>query len=58
MKQTLFEFSRRDFSLALLAAGLAAPTARAQAIYPDHPVRVILPFGPGGVADVTARLVA
>src|SRR5258708_20534751 len=45
-------------SLASVAAGLAGPTARAQAKYPDHPVRVILPFGAGGVADVTARLVA
>ena len=41
-----------------LAAGLATTGARAQANYPDRPVRVILPFGPGGVADVTARLVA
>jgi tripartite-type tricarboxylate transporter receptor subunit TctC len=31
---------------------------RAQAKYPDRPVRVILPFGAGGVADVTSRLVA
>jgi len=44
--------------LPLMAAGLAAPAARGEAKYPDHPVRVILPFGPGGVADVTARLVA
>ncbi len=44
--------------LALAAAGLAATAAQAQAKYPDHPVRVILPFGAGGVADVTARLVA
>ena len=42
----------------MIAAGLAAPAAWAQAKYPDHPVRVILPFGAGGVADVTARLVA
>jgi len=60
MKQTPFRPSRRTavFALPLLAAGLAAPTVHAQAKYPDHPVRVILPFGPGGVADVTARLVA
>ena len=58
MKQAPFRLSRRDFSFALIASGLAAPVAHAQAKYPDHPVRVILPFGPGGVADVTARLVA
>ncbi len=46
------------FSLPLVAAGLAAPAVHAQAKYPDHPVRVILPFGAGGVADVTVRLVA
>ncbi len=46
------------FLIALTAAGFATGAARAQAKYPDHPVRVILPFGAGGVADVTARLVA
>jgi putative tricarboxylic transport membrane protein len=60
MTQTPLGISRRTavFTLPLIAAGLAAPAVHAQAKYPDRPVRVILPFGPGGVADVTARLVA
>lgn len=50
--------TRRIFALALAAIAGVGVCATAQAAYPDHPVRVILPFGPGGVADITARLVA
>ncbi|HEY5063781.1 MAG TPA: tripartite tricarboxylate transporter substrate binding protein [Xanthobacteraceae bacterium] len=52
--------TRREAALGLAfsATALAAGKARAQAKYPNRPVRVILPFGAGGVADVTARLVA
>src|ERR1700752_173855 len=45
-------------ALAFAASSAAMGRARAQGKYPDRPVRVILPFGAGGVADVTARLVA
>jgi len=41
----------------LLAAGHRA--ARAQASpFPNRPVRMIVPYSPGGVSDITARLIA
>jgi tripartite-type tricarboxylate transporter receptor subunit TctC len=43
-------------SLALIAAITSAPV-RADT-YPSKPVRIIVPYGPGGIADVTMRLVA
>ena len=45
--------------VALLAAltALAALPANAQT-YPDRPVRIVLPFGAGGVADVSSRIIA
>ena len=42
----------------LLAALASLAGAQAQSQYPDRPVRIVLPYGPGGVADVTTRLVA
>jgi len=45
-------------ALALAVTAVGSDAARAQAKFPVHPVRIILPFAPGGVADITARLVA
>lgn len=51
-------FTRRTVAAGLLLGSLPAASAvRAQARYPDRPVRVIVPFGPGGLADVTIRIV-
>jgi len=48
------------FRSALLAAAVLAltPLNGAQAAWPEKPIKFVLPFGAGGVADVTARIIA
>lgn len=45
----------RRTALAATLAGLAARPAWA---FPEHPVRIVVPFGPGGFADLIARQLA
>jgi tripartite-type tricarboxylate transporter receptor subunit TctC len=53
--------TKAGLARALFAATLMlvlAPLGQAQAKWPEKPVRLVLPFGAGGVADVTARIMA
>ena len=54
MKQTL---RRRSFILAALAISTCALPAYAQPL-PGRAIKIVVPFGAGGVADLTARIVA
>jgi tripartite-type tricarboxylate transporter receptor subunit TctC len=48
----------RAAALALVVAIAGLGPAWGQAAYPSQPLRLIIPFGPGGVADTTSRIVA
>src|SRR3954462_1215322 len=43
---------------ALLFCMLAAASAIGQENYPSRPVRILVPYGPGGATDIIARIVA
>jgi len=50
-------FARLALTLTMLAIGFAN-SSFAQSDYPNKPIRLVVPFTPGGVTDASARLVA
>jgi tripartite-type tricarboxylate transporter receptor subunit TctC len=50
--------SRRTLVTTALASGAMLVARAAGATYPDHPIRLIVPFPPGGAVDPVARFIA
>jgi len=48
----------RHFLLSLLASAAVLATAPAQAQQPHRPIRLVVPYAPGGPIDATARILA
>ena len=61
MKRLVSRFAVKALAAILLsssAIALGAQSVSAQDKYPSRPIKVIVPYAPGGATDITARIVA
>src|SRR5262249_33031932 len=58
MPTTRRTFVARTLAGTAAVAGFAARLAQAQDAYPSRPIRLVVPFVPGGVTDSSGRLIA
>ena len=50
--------SRLGCALCFVGLAYAGFAAAAQSGYPTRPIRIVVPYTPGGITDVTTRIVA
>ncbi len=50
--------NRITYFKALMAAALLGGASLAHAVFPERPVKIVVPFPPGGTTDVVARVIA
>jgi tripartite-type tricarboxylate transporter receptor subunit TctC len=54
----IWSWFRRAAAVVVVACATAGGDAHAGSDYPHQPVRIIVPYGPGGAGDLTIRLLA